>query len=92
MVTCQECKDRLYPENPTVPQRINDRHLKPLCYGCSQYEPSREPITVTPQPEDANHLQAQVDNLKGMLIYYRNELNELSDSKRVPSKKEPKYK
>jgi len=45
-MSCSECRARLYPDNPTVPQwnpRTGQQH-QPLCYSCSNYEAPTEDI------------------------------------------------
>jgi len=76
---CEECKKRLYPDNPTVYFNMHGRNLRPLCYSCPNYEPSRN--KEEPVIEDLSHMGKRVEHLRRMTLYLQGKLNEHTDRK-----------
>ena len=40
-MNCQQCKQRMYPEDPTKPVLFGDLILRPICETCSKPEEER---------------------------------------------------
>ena len=80
MITCKECKERLYPDDPSTPSGFY-RHSgcdyfcdKPSYYReLEQIKPKIQPIFKS-RPVDN-----EIDQLKAKLIYLQNKINEHLD-------------
>ena len=81
MLTCEECREQLYPENPEVAWYIGHprRRLPPLCEGCSNRvshpEESQESLIMQKQEpwnknqwDIVNQLRGEVRNLLGKFL------------------------
>jgi len=55
-MSCQECKARCFPENPSQPFYIGNKYLPPLCRCCTQLE--------DPLVKELNNLKEEVERLK----------------------------
>lgn len=79
-MTCEECKQRMYPENPTQPFFIprdksrygQSYYLKPLCDSC----PNRYEIEIP--KKEVRRPEPQIK--RGEFIYLSNKVNEHLDA------------
>jgi hypothetical protein len=82
MISCKECKERLYPEDPTI--RVGKYHLSTCEHYCNKPDYYREIETIKseiqpvfkPRPVDK-----EIDQLKAGYIHLQNKLNEHLDKK-----------
>lgn len=83
-MNCTECKERLYPDNPTMPMlnRKTFRYLPPICKGCS----NASPVDSSPAKQytlELSKLQQQIYQLQGQIAYFSNKFVRKSDIKFV---------
>jgi hypothetical protein len=78
MSYCQDCKEKLYPEDPSVPQYNprTHRYLRPLCEGCPDKE---EPITREVEMAWTKKQWDYVLQLKGQELYNQKRITKLED-------------
>ena len=70
-MTCQECRRRIFPENPTLSFCIRGKWLRPLCDDCPEREDLRVQIEVIrPEPQIK----------KGEFIHLSNKVNSHLDA------------
>ena len=80
MLTCKECKERLYPDNPSI--RVGKYHLSTCEHYCNkptyfrELEQAKSEIkpVFKPRPVDK-----EIDQLKSDFIHLQNKLNEHID-------------
>jgi len=70
-MNCEDCKKRLYPENPeiSVYDKKRKRWLPPLCQGCPLEAEKLEPISPS-----QTKLWAAVNSLRGQAAYLQYQL------------------
>ena len=87
MITCAECKEQLYPEDPTI--RVGKYHLSTCEHYCNkpayyreleQAKPEIRPI-FRPRPVDK-----EIDQLKAGYIHLQKKLNEHLDKSKQQNK------
>jgi hypothetical protein len=83
MISCNECKERLYPEDPTI--KVGRYHLstcehycnKPIYYREFKQSKSEIQPIFRPRPVDK-----EIDQLKARYIHIQNKLNAHLDKKK----------
>lgn len=61
-MSCAECKQRCFPQNPTVGQYHRGRWLKPICECCPEYvEPVEDVETLVPYHDTRSERKSGVD-------------------------------
>ena len=82
MISCKECKERLYPEDPTI--RVGKYHLSTCEHYCNkpQYYRDLEQAKSEIQPVfKPRPVDKEIDQLKGMVLYLQNKVNTLTSKK-----------
>ena len=91
-MNCDECRERLYPENPEIGYTDfrTGRYFPPLCQGCPQSQSPEEMITrLEDRVDNLEAISAeagriprryynQFQQMHGELAYLRNRIDELS--------------
>jgi len=77
-MNCQECKDRMYPENPSQPFLLNGKYLRPICESCPYYSPEKQEPEIL-EPTEIKQLHYQVEQARAGFLYLQNRLNEHLD-------------
>ena len=73
--SCQECRDRLHPDNPTAGRWIRGRWLAPLCHSCPEYvEPPEESEALVPYKDIRSDRLGGVD-LRGEVAALKGKVN-----------------
>ena len=85
MITCKECRERLYPDDPNIP---TGKYRHSTCnYFCDkptyfrEAEQIKSEIQLDPKPHPIK-IEREIDQLKGRFIYLQNKLNRHLDKKR----------
>ena len=75
---CAECLERLWPENPRVPQWDSRRkgYLRPECYGCPNYPPEEEKEIVYADMQWTRRQWDTVQQLRGQVTYIQRKYEE----------------
>jgi len=97
-MNCEECKRRMYPEDPSQPMAIPLREQRafawtngrsyypPICHSCSNFDPSKEEVKQEPQRKiDLRPIKAEVN-------YILNKINTHIDETTKPNRKTNIYK
>jgi len=92
-MNCEECKERLYPEDPEVGycNPHTKRYLTPLCQGCSNaYQKEDDEVADRVSNLEAISAQAgripreyhrRLQQLQGQTIFLQNKVYELVEGK-----------
>ena len=89
-ITCLECKDKLYPDDPTQICLIRGHYHKSMCHYCPNFN-NTSPLEPIPEPQWTKRQRYQIDQLKGELRHYQNKVVELSNKSKQGSKRDAKY-
>ena len=88
MITCEECKKRLYPEDPSI--RLGKYHMSTCEHYCNKPQSEREleqlkndveliKRTEIPDIPEVRQLKYQVEQAKAGYLHLQNKLNEHLD-------------
>jgi len=96
MISCKECKERLYPEDPIV--RVGKYHLSTCEHYCNKPYSERELEQLKndvefiketyeiPDIPEVRQLKYQVEQAKAGYLYLQNKLNEHLDKSKSKDK------
>jgi hypothetical protein len=95
--TCQECKERMWPEDPSKPFYVgfNSKFrsisplsgcIPPLCHGCSYYKEERIFNNTNTHMSLSSFPQDALIPLRAQVKYLENKLNEHIDKSKRKSK------
>jgi len=79
MITCEECRERLYPDDPRV--KSGRYHMSTCQHYCNKPQYYRDLEQTKPEPEihdilGVRQLKYQVEQAKAGYLYLQNKLNE----------------
>jgi len=91
MITCEECKKRLYPEDPTI--RLGKYHMSTCEHYCNKPDSERDleqlkndveliKRTEIPNIPEVRQLKYQVEQAKTGYLHLQKKLNEHLTNKR----------
>ena len=92
MITCAECRERLYPEDPSI--RLGRYHMSACEHYCNKPYSEREleqlkndveliKATGIPNIPEVRRLKYQVEQAKAGYLHLQNKLNEHLDKKKT---------
>lgn len=74
-MSCQECKQRCYPEDPAKPFRAATGYLAPLCNSCNHVPEETEPSPSARVPRYNDRVQ----QLEAGFLHLQKRLNQKKD-------------
>ena len=85
MITCKECRERLYPEDPSI--RLGKYHMSTCEHYCNKPDSERDleqlkndveliKRTEIPDIPEVRQLKYQVEQAKAGYLHLQNKLNE----------------
>ena len=80
MISCKECKERLYPDDPSIP--IGKYHHSTCVYFCNKpdyYQEIEQPKSEIQPVFKPRPVDKEIDQLKAGFLYLQNKFNEHLD-------------